>query len=213
MRRRPILIAPFDAELFGHWWFEGHMWLEAVIRKSAENADQIQLISPSDYLKKYQKNQTGSLSFSSWGYKGYGEFWLNNTNDWIYRHMHAAEKNMIYLADCYDKIKNSKDSAKRIILRAINQAARELMLLESSDWPFILKAGVMVPYAELRIKQHVGRFIRIYNDIINDTIDLNWLKEVEKRDNIFADIKCALYYQRSTYKKCGLVLHNMLNTL
>jgi len=194
VRRKPILVAPFDAELFGHWWFEGPLWLEAVIRSSALHSKQLELISPSDYLKKHPKNQTGALSFSSWGFKGYGEFWLNSTNDWVYRHIHAAQEHMLGLKKRYDILKNRRDAPSTIILRAINQAARELMLLESSDWPFILKAGSMAPYAEMRIKQHTSRFVRLNNDIINKTIDLQWLEEIEKRDSIFADMKCAEYY-------------------
>ena len=52
----------------------------------------------------------------------------------------------------------------------------------------------MAPYAEMRIKQHTSRFVRLNNDIINNTIDLQWLEEIEKRDTIFADMKCAEYY-------------------
>ena len=203
MKRKPILIAPFDAELFGHWWFEGPLWLEEVIRNCAAKSNQIQLITPSNYLKKYTRHPAGTMSFSSWGYKGYGEFWLNNTNDWIYRHLHEAEKKMVVMANLHYKYKDSNTASEQIIRRALNQAARELMLLESSDWPFIIKAGAMAPYAELRIKQHIGRFIWLYNDIMNNTIDLAWLEEVEGRDNVFSDIQCASYYRQKSKVKPG----------
>ena len=52
----------------------------------------------------------------------------------------------------------------------------------------------MVPYAEKRVKQHIGRFNRLYDDIMNNTIDQDWLKEVEDRDNIFRNMDCAKYY-------------------
>jgi 1,4-alpha-glucan branching enzyme len=195
MTRKPMVVAPFDAELFGHWWFEGPKWLETVIRTCAENCEQIQLIKPSTYLKKYPENPTVTLSFSSWGYNGYGEFWLNATNDWIWRHIHSAEKCMAYLANRSTELMKEKKASNGVMERAIHQAARELMLLESSDWPFIMKAGAMTPYAEMRIQRHASRFIRLYNDIINNTIDSNWLEEIENGDNIFADSKCAQYYR------------------
>jgi len=83
----------------------------------------------------------------------------------------------------------------------LNQAARELLLVESSDWPFIMKTGTMVPYANKRINLHIGRFSRIYEDLLNDNIDEVWLKEIEYRDNIFSDIDCASYYLSKTNKE------------
>lgn len=87
-----------------------------------------------------------------------------------------------------------RDRAGSLVRRACNQAARELLLAESSDWPFIMKTGTMVPYAQKRVKQHIGRFTKLYEDIKASAIDEAWLAEVERRDNIFADINCAKYY-------------------
>jgi len=38
MERPPIVVCPYDAELFGHWWFEGPWWLEMVFRRLAETS-------------------------------------------------------------------------------------------------------------------------------------------------------------------------------
>jgi hypothetical protein len=78
--------------------------------------------------------------------------------------------------------------------RAINQAARELLLAEASDWPFIMKAGTMVAYAKKRLKVHLNRFYKLHHDLENDTIDDTWLKEIESRDNIFWDTNCVKHY-------------------
>jgi 1,4-alpha-glucan branching enzyme len=83
---------------------------------------------------------------------------------------------------------------KNLVKRALNQAARELLLAQSSDWPFIMKTGTMVPYAERRVKLHINRFTRIYHDLLEDCIDEQWMTEIERRDNIFSDIDCAQYY-------------------
>jgi 1,4-alpha-glucan branching enzyme len=88
MDRPPIITAPYDAELFGHWWFEGPEWLNFLIRKIAFEQNNIQMITPSDYLDFFPENQIASPSFSSWGEGGYSEVWLNKNNEWIYRHLH-----------------------------------------------------------------------------------------------------------------------------
>jgi 1,4-alpha-glucan branching enzyme len=97
--------------------------------------------------------------------------------------------------------KNASRGPRRPLARALHQAARELLLAESSDWPFILKTGTMVPYAKKRIAMHIGRFTKLHDDIQNNTIDESWLGEVERRDTIFADMPCARYYLLDNQKK------------
>ena len=123
---------------------------------------------------------------SSWGDKGFNEVWLQESNDWVYRHLHKAAERMIELADRY-----SEASGQR--LRALNQAAREVMLMQASDWAFIMKAGTTVPYAVKRTKDHCLRFTRLYQDILAERIDETWLSEVEWRDNIFPEIDYRIY--------------------
>ena len=87
-----------------------------------------------------------------------------------------------------------KNGKKTLVDRALNQAARELLLAQASDWPFIMKTGTMVSYAERRIKLHINRFTRLYQDLLQNHVDDQWLREVESRDNIFQDIDCARYF-------------------
>ena len=101
-----------------------------------------------------------------------------------------AEKNADLIRG--DFRKNITKSALRY--RALNQAARELLLAESSDWPFIMKAGTMTAYAQKRLKMHLNRFYQLCNDIGKDCIDEVWLKEIEDRDNIFWSMNCVKYY-------------------
>ncbi|MDD5614100.1 MAG: DUF1957 domain-containing protein [Candidatus Omnitrophica bacterium] len=186
MDRKPIIVAPYDAELFGHWWFEGPMFLEFLIKKIHYDQSDIKLISPVDYLKKYPRNQILKPSFSSWGWKGYSEFWLNGANDWVYRHLHKAAQRMKKLA-----LENRGAAGLR--RRALNQMARELLLAQSSDWAFIMKTATHVEYAQRRVKEHIFRFNRLYSEVVNNNIDEIYLDVLEKRDNLFANIDFEVY--------------------
>lgn len=186
MDRPPIIVAPYDAELFGHWWFEGPLWLEYLIRKIAFDQDEIELITPSQYLERYPCNQVAVPCASSWGNKGYHEVWLCSANDWIYRHLHMAASLMVDMANRYP-------AAESLLKRALNQAARELMLAQSSDWAFIMSTGTMVEYAVKRTKIHLDNFLRLHKQITGNRIDEGWLKELEYRNNIFPDIDYSWY--------------------
>ncbi len=193
MDRKPMIIAPYDAELFGHWWFEGPMWIDFLIRKMAYDQKTVKLVTPSEYLAEYPVNQMALPSASSWGWKGYSEVWLEGSNDWLYRHLHMASRRMVELVEKYPDytVRYPKQS---LIRRGLNQAARELVLAQSSDWAFIMKTGTMVPYAHKRSRLHLARFTRLYNDLMNGTVDGDWLKEVEWRDTIFKTMDCAACY-------------------
>lgn len=181
-----VIVAPYDAELYGHWWFEGPQFLEFLIRKIVFDSPMLGLTNGPDYLDQFPRHQPSEPSFSSWGYKGFAEVWLEGSNDWIYHHLHAASRRMQELAD---RFKQPSDLERR----ALNQAARELMLAESSDWAFIMKTGTMVPYAIHRTREHMIRFLRIHHDLMNRQVDERWLSDIESKDNIFPDINYHLY--------------------
>ena len=98
MDREPIIIAPYDAELFGHWWYEGPDFIRELC-KEINSSDSVKMITPSEYLAKYPVNQVSTPSMSSWGNKGYMEVWLNSGNDWVYRHYHECADRMTELAN------------------------------------------------------------------------------------------------------------------
>ncbi|NJD04626.1 MAG: DUF1957 domain-containing protein, partial [Ruminiclostridium sp.] len=95
----PIVICPYDAELLGHWWYEGPHWLYSLIKKVNTQENTFRLITPSDYITEYPIMQLASPCPSTWGYKGYNEMWLNNTNDWIYKYLHKSALQMVELAN------------------------------------------------------------------------------------------------------------------
>jgi 1,4-alpha-glucan branching enzyme len=131
--------------------------------------------------------QIASPCRSSWGANGYSEVWLNQTNDYAHRHLHVAGDRMCELAYLFPDAKGLKK-------KALNQCARELLLAQSSDWPFIITANTMVDYAHKAIKDHIGRFTKLYYEIKNDKIDPVYLLDIFKKDDIFPDIDYMIYY-------------------
>ena len=186
MQNPPIILCPYDAELYGHWWYEGPYWLYILFKKIYYDDCNFELITPSEYIDKYPNIQVCQPCRSSWGANGYSGVWLNPTNDYAHRHLHKAGSRMIELATKYP-------NATGIVKRALNQAARELLLAQSSDWLFIITNGTMVDYAKKRIVNHIGRFTKLYNQIKRKRIDIQFLKDIEKKDCVFPEIDYHIY--------------------
>ena len=188
MDRPPVITALFDAELFGHWWFEGPQWLDYLIRKLVYDQKTVELVTPGDYLDRHPGTQKAVPSASSWGDKGYSSFWLNPGNDWIYRHLHRAAMRMRALACAHGEV-GAGSSAER----ALNQAARSLLLAQASDWAFIMKTGTAVDYAQGRTRDHLARFHWLADMVEGEAIDGERLMALETMDNIFPDIDFRIY--------------------
>ncbi|MDO5557427.1 MAG: DUF1957 domain-containing protein [Clostridia bacterium] len=186
----PIILCPYDAELYGHWWYEGPYWLYILFKKIYYDDCNFELITPSEYIDKYPDMQLCTPCRSSWGANGYSEVWLNHTNDYVHQHLHIAGERMIELCKLFP---NEKNSFKRNVL---NQCARELLLAQSSDWLFIITNGTMVDYAKKRIKDHIGRFTKMYKALKENSIDEDFklfVKDIQKKDCIFPEIDYMIY--------------------
>jgi 1,4-alpha-glucan branching enzyme len=186
MDRPPLIVCPYDAELFGHWWFEGPEWIEALLRRLARSSEKLKLVTASDYLEAHPEQQVLQPCYSSWGNKGYAEVWLESSNDWIYRHLHKQAERMQELARRFP-------NEKGLRRRALNQAFRELLLAQSSDWAFIMKTGTTVPYAVKRTREHIHNFTRIFESVMDNEIEQEWLLRLEARNNIFPEIDYRLF--------------------
>jgi 1,4-alpha-glucan branching enzyme len=184
--RPPIIVAPYDAELFGHWWFEGPDWINFLLRKMHYDQQTVKTTTIPEYLNNQPTNQLSAPSFSSWGHKGYCEVWLEGSNDWIYRHLHEGADRMVELAQ-------QNPNADGLRKRALNQMARELLLAQSSDWAFIMKTGTMVEYARERTRVHVLNLNHLYEQIKHNDIEESWLNAVETRHNIFPHVDYRVY--------------------
>ncbi len=185
MDRPPLVVAPYDAELFGHWWFEGPQWLDYLCRM-LHGQQFLQLITPGQYLDQGYTLQLSTPNISSWGDKGYHEVWLNARNDWLYRHLHHAAERMIEMATGHPR-------AEGAVKEALTQAARELLLAQSSDWPFIMTAGTMDRYAETRVSKHLLRFLALDRQIREEKIDLPWLRSIAAADNLFPELDYRVF--------------------
>jgi 1,4-alpha-glucan branching enzyme len=190
----PVITAPYDMELFGHWWFEGPEWLNFVLRKVAKQ-NVFKMTTPSEYLCQNLEFRCIQPAMSSWGNKGYNEVWLNHTNNWIYRHIHKAVERMI-------EISNLHPDSNGLLQRAMNQAAREILLSQHSDWAFLMKAGTASEYAKRRITEHIEMFTKLYESIKSNNLDEKLLLEIEAKDSIFSEIDYRVYsdHERSLSK-------------
>ena len=188
----PIVVAPFDAELFGHWWFEGPRFLESFIRKAAYEHQDLRLTSkdaygqqdfrlttPTDFLANHPTQQTIEPAASSWGDQGYLGVWLDETNSWIYPHLHSAARRMTEIARAHSS--NDNPLADRVL----KQLARELLLAQSSDWAFLMKTGTAKHYATKRVTDHLLRFNRLWEQFNAGNVDEGFLSHCEGRDNLF----------------------------
>lgn len=148
----PILVAPFDAELFGHWWFEGPIFVEHVLRAldASARAGGLEATTIGDYLARFPDAAVAEPAASTWGEGGFGQVWAGPEAAMLWRHVHHAER----------RVRAAVARRRReggLKGRAVDQAIRELMLLQSSDWAFMMRRGEMTRYAEARVRAHVHR--------------------------------------------------------
>jgi 1,4-alpha-glucan branching enzyme len=184
--RTGVVVAPFDAELFGHWWFEGPRWLEAVLRKLE---GRVVAATASDFLAAHPPRSTIRLPEGSWGQGGAHWVWLNDGTRWVWEEVYRAEDAFL------DASRAAKGKTNPTARRILSQLARELLLLESSDWPFLITTVAAKDYAEARVKEHIAAFDRLRTllerakDGALGPEDAAWLAEVEERDSLFPDVK------------------------
>ncbi len=178
--RTPCLCALYEADVFGHYWFEGIDFLEQVFEAVSE-VNELEFITPQDYLMQYPKSQTLQPSFSSWGKQGFMQNWLNGSNKWIYRHLHRN-------IDLFNEIILQFQTSKGLTARTMEHAMRELLLAQSSDWAFIMFAGPNSYYAEHRIKQHINNFRTLHESMGKQGKLFKFIIELEKRNAIFPDM-------------------------
>ncbi len=178
-----VIASNYDTELFGHWWFEGVDWLREVLRRLAKS-DSVDLLSATEMVETYEPDTVAELPESSWGAGGNHFTWMNQETEWMWPIIHGAEQRMESLVAV-----NPNASGDR--KRALDQAARELLLLESSDWPFLVTTGQAKEYATKRFREHVERFEELASiaearELSQEMLDR--LAELENRDNPFSAI-------------------------
>jgi len=184
-----ILVAPYDAELFGHWWFEGPLFLKEVIRQMAVD-DSIELTGLGQHLDREKPIDLIQLPEGGWGQGGYHYIWLNQWTEWTWKRIYPDEDRMVELASKY------KNSDNPLVIEIVKQAARELMLLSASDWQFLISTWSARDYAELRVSEHHSDFTKLAE--LADKVasgeqptggELAFLHDCQSRDRLFEDIE------------------------
>jgi 1,4-alpha-glucan branching enzyme len=147
----------------------------------------MQLTTPSDYLAQHSTQEIVAPAASSWGEKGYWGVWLDESNAWIYPHLHAAARRMTDIA------RACADSPTALEERVLKQLARELLLAQSSDWAFLIKTGTAKHYAATRTAEHVTRFNKLHDQLKTGPVDEAFLSDCETRDNLFPNVAWQYY--------------------
>ncbi len=191
-----VVLSAYDTELYGHWWFEGIAWLKEVLRQLSINPD-VDLVTAAEFLDAHPPEEVLDLPESSWGNGGGHWTWWNPDVYWVWQPIHRAERTMEELVARYP-------NATGELLDLLNQAARELLLLESSDWPFLITTGQARDYAIKRFTGHVARFDRltaIAEKGFLDDDDRHFLAEVKEEDNPFPNLDYRWFANRERKEK------------
>jgi 1,4-alpha-glucan branching enzyme len=189
-----ILTAPFDAELFGHWWFEGPEWLKNVALEFARPESQVKLISCTDYLDQFPPAGYVALPEGSWGAESNNSVWLNDDNSWTWKHIYPAELAVQQIAN--GGLWYGNETATRLV----KQICRELLLLESSDWQFLITTKAARDYAEKRFSTHLDQFRTLLDTWRRfeathqiSAERMQELEAIELRDSVFPEIDPELW--------------------
>jgi len=175
-----LISSNYDTELFGHWWFEGVDWLKQVLRLLAED-ETVELVQASEFIAAHPPQEVLHIPESSWGVGGTHWTWDNHDTHWMWGPIHSAEERMQKLAEKYP----DPTEDERAVL---NQAARELLLLESSDWPFLVTTGQAREYAVRRFTRHVERFEALADSLEQGRPDRQLADELYEVDKVFPNI-------------------------
>ena len=181
----PVFNLAFDAELFGHRWYEGIRFLELLLRRGAAEPE-VTFTTPMGIILENGETDKIRLNECSWATGGYSDTFVDSSNAWIYRHLFKAIERMGELSNRFPDQGTLKD-------RFLNQASRELLLAMSSDWPCIMHDNTSVSYAKKRLENHLGSFNVVYTSMCKNTVNTEWLVNAERRNDIFPDIDYRLF--------------------
>jgi 1,4-alpha-glucan branching enzyme len=183
-----VIVSPYDAELFGHWWFEGPQWIYHVFRELAWCGDELAAGTPGDFLSAFPIQQKAMPAASSWGKKGYNEHWINQKTEWFWRPLHETAQRMRQAVQ-----QTPGCIAGSLPDRALRQAGRELMLAQASDWPFIITNGTTEEYARRRFFDHINRCHYLLEGLQRQELDTTKLEALEHMDAIFPELDYRLF--------------------
>jgi 1,4-alpha-glucan branching enzyme len=185
-----LVVAPYDAELFGHWWYEGPSFLKHVAELCHQHADAPKMTHLRGYLDAHAEHQVVEVAPSTWGEGGYHATWVDQSNAWVYADLEQAAQRLCALC------RRHQQTTDPLVERALTQAVRELFLAQASDWTFLIRAGTAQGYAKARLEQHLAACFALLDQIDGTdgaSIDGGALAELEARDNLFAELDFRIY--------------------
>ncbi|MBS4029626.1 MAG: DUF1957 domain-containing protein, partial [Ignavibacteriales bacterium] len=190
-----ILCAPYDAELFGHWWFEGPRFLKKVLQK-LERETTLQLTTASEELDKRKPRDVIALPEGSWGEGNNHQVWLSDKTAWTWKLVYECERKFREILSLYfSPMEEHSESEGELLRNILEQAARELLILEASDWQFLISQKSAKDYAERRILEHTSSFQqliafagKILRHLPLETQELSFLETCKLKDGLFEQI-------------------------
>lgn len=190
----PLVVCAFDADLFGHWWYEGTEFLERIFRKAAERSD-FAFTTPGAYLAAHQQEERPLAApvSSSWGEGGYFETWTSEENNWTHGELQKRAEQLARFVRIFEE--NRSQMSKAAIAhreRCIQIMTKELLLAQASDWAFLMKNEASRSYAERRTREHLERFDRVWAVVAHEG-DEGLLAEIDEADPVFSDLPWNLY--------------------
>jgi 1,4-alpha-glucan branching enzyme len=191
--KQGIIVSPYDFELYGHWWMEGIAWLKRVFELIYNN-ENVEMITISDYVSQYKSQfSTIRMKESSWGEGGHFQVWKNKEHGWIWQYLNPSIKDL-------ENVLEMHPNPDGWGLRILKQTARELLLMEGSDWPFLLYTTQAKEYANQRFHVHHQGFNKLIWAAKNleekFRISLRELEEMELRDSCFQDINLDYFRKK-----------------
>ena len=176
-----MIVAPYDMELFGHWWHEGTVWLRHVLTLLAGD-ERVALTTPGAYLASHRPTAEISIAECSWGHGGRHGTWANADTAWMWESLSRAEV-------LHRSLSKGRGALRGPLLAMADQAGRELILLEASDWPFLVTTRQAKEYAEERFLRHFADYEALAGAAlsgVDDDAAMAILNSAASRDSLFA---------------------------
>ena len=186
--RPGVVVASFDAELYGHWWFEGVQFLRDLLL-TLHHDPAVRVCTVGEYMQSRSPERRMWLPEFSWGEGSDHRVWINDRTEWMWEVEYRAEtkfgRNTFHLpwrerSDIHDLLK---------------RAGRELLLLQASDWPFVVARGQAVDYGIRRFALHDNRYEIVCNLLDRmmeggriTPLEEHQLRDADIHDSVFPEI-------------------------
>ena len=184
------ILCPYDAELFGHWWFEGPMFIEKMFERAA-SSNTVEMASLESTMHSSCDADVHCPVFSSWGEGGFGEVWMNDEVSWAYPLFFRMRGMMDDFKAALDFRTRDGSAQSKLYRRFYEQMARELLLFQASDWAFMIHNKSAADYAKSRQNGHYRNVCALYAAGITGLVmgrkrpDTKLLQKLEEKDNLF----------------------------